>query len=116
MSARRDLFDNKIVPAKTVTRSGAAYCGYPVVIGDQDCGTTVAVRSPFLCDLKVRHRICQKCYGHLPGSFAPPDIGWSIGIMAAQSIGEHITQSALKSKHGTGREVGIQRLFEVGFR
>lgn len=59
----------------------------------------VIVRSPSSC--QSPHGICQKCYGideygHLP------KIGDNVGIKAAQSISQPLTQAAMKTFHTGG--------------
>jgi len=62
-------------------------------------------RSPWTCSAKDEeghHGICQKCYGYDPATRGLPDIGLPIGILAAQALGERISQETLKSFHTGG--------------
>lgn len=60
---------------------------------------TVKVRTPAICEAK--DGICQKCYGYdSRGSF--PRIGENVGVIAAQSISEVLTQAMLATKHKGG--------------
>ena len=44
----------------------------------------VAVRSPLTCEC---HRgVCQACYGRLPATGIPVEMGQAVGIIAAQSL------------------------------
>ena len=61
------------------------------------------VRSPMTCESK--QGICQKCCGlNFDGKM--PSIGESVGITAAQGLGEPLTQGALNVKHGGGQFSG----------
>jgi hypothetical protein len=63
----------------------------------------VVARSPLTCSAKKG--VCAKCTGvDARGRFR--NIGDSVGIEAAQSIGEPITQMALNSKHTSGQSGG----------
>ena len=59
----------------------------------------VDVRSPSTCTSK--HGVCQMCYGHNEKGHLP-DIGENVGVQAAQSITEPLTQMGLSSKHTAG--------------
>ena len=59
----------------------------------------IIARSPMTCQSK--EGICSKCMGlNAEGKFSP--VGDSVGITAAQAIGEPITQGALNTKHQGG--------------
>lgn len=60
----------------------------------------VSVRSPLSCELE--YGICQRCYGWALTNNKPVDIGESIGIIAAQSIGEPGTQLTMRTFHTGG--------------
>ncbi|TEU13252.1 MAG: DNA-directed RNA polymerase subunit beta', partial [Anaerolineales bacterium] len=78
------------------------------------------VRSPLTCTL--RHGLCVKCYGYDLGRGGKVRVGEAVGIIAAQSIGEPVTQLTLRTFH-TGGVVGgrditqgiprVQELFEA---
>ena len=59
------------------------------------------VRSALTCGLE--YGVCQKCYGWALTSQKLVDVGESIGIIAAQSIGEPGTQLTMRTFH-TGDE------------
>lgn len=63
---------------------------------------SVIVRSPLTC--QAAEGVCSKCMGRWAGKF--PKIGDSVGITAAQSIGEPVTQMALNTKHQAGMSSG----------
>ena len=60
----------------------------------------VEVRSVLGCHSK--HGVCQKCYGMSLARHNKVEIGESIGIVAAQSIGEPGTQLTMNTKHASG--------------
>ncbi len=57
----------------------------------------VEVRSVLTCE--TRHGVCIKCYGRNLATGTRVEIGESIGIIAAQSIGEPGTQLTLRTFH-----------------
>lgn len=60
---------------------------------------SVRVRTPMSCEAK--EGICQLCYGRDSyGSF--PRIGENVGVIAAQSMSEVLTQAMLSTKHKGG--------------
>ena len=58
------------------------------------------VRSGLTCELE--YGVCQKCYGWAMTTQKMVDIGESIGIIAAQSIGEPGTQLTMRTFHTGG--------------
>ena len=75
----------------------------------------IKVRSAIHCD--TIHGICAKCYGRDLGRGHKVDIGESVGIVAAQSIGEPATQLTMRTFHiggaasGTSAEDNIETNF-----
>lgn len=66
-------------------------------------GKQVVTRSAMTC--RAKHGLCAKCVGvQADGHF--PRIGESIGITAAQAVGEPIVQGALNVKHSSGMAKG----------
>lgn len=66
-------------------------------------GKPVVVRSAMTC--RARHGLCASCVGlQADGSF--PNVGDSVGVTAAQAIGEPIVQGALNVKHTGGMARG----------
>jgi DNA-directed RNA polymerase subunit beta' len=57
----------------------------------------VFVRSPITCE--TRHGICGKCYGRDLARGHEVNIGESVGVIAAQSIGEPGTQLTMRTFH-----------------
>jgi DNA-directed RNA polymerase subunit beta' len=86
----------------------------------QDCGLEeVKIRSVLSC--KTRHGVCAKCYGRNLATGNEVNIGESVGIVAAQSIGEPGTQLTMRTFH-TGGVAGaditqglprVEELFEA---
>lgn len=84
--------------------------------------TSVWVRSPLTCAL--RHGICRTCYGRDLATRKRVAIGETVGVVAAQSIGEPGTQLTMRTFHTggvrqfTGEDITqglprIEQLFEV---
>ena len=80
----------------------------------------VRVRTPLTCD--VRYGLCAKCYGRDLGRGVLVNTGESVGIIAAQSIGEPGTQLTMRTFHTGGAQSGsditqglprVQELFEA---
>ncbi len=61
---------------------------------------SVAIRSVMTCQSKTG--ICGKCYGRNLATGEPVNIGESVGITAAQSIGEPGTQLTMRTFHSGG--------------
>lgn len=59
----------------------------------------ITLRNPQTC--KAHEGLCQKCYG-LAANNRLPDIGTNVGVIAAQSVSEVLTQSMLSTKHKGG--------------
>jgi DNA-directed RNA polymerase subunit beta' len=86
----------------------------------QDAGLKkVLIRSVFTCN--SRHGVCAKCYGMNMATAQEINIGESVGIIAAQSIGEPGTQLTMRTFH-TGGVAGsditqglprVEELFEA---
>ena len=76
----------------------------------------VEVRTVLACHSK--HGVCQKCYGMSLARHAKVELGESVGIVAAQSIGEPGTQLTMNTKHaggaiGTDITQGLPRVEEL---
>ena len=69
---------------------------------------SVRIRSVLTCD--TRRGVCQKCYGRNLATMGAVDIGESVGVLAAQSIGEPGTQLTLRTFHigGTASRIAAQ--------
>lgn len=58
------------------------------------------MRSPLTC--KTQHGICRKCFGYDRAENEPIEEGATVGIIAAQSIGEPGTQLTMRTFHAGG--------------
>src|SRR3569832_2295900 len=67
---------------------------------DEHAHLCVSVRSPLTCELV--QGICSKCYGVDLSTFKLVEVGVSVGIIAAQSIGEPGTQLTMRTFHTGG--------------
>ncbi|AIE86843.1 DNA-directed RNA polymerase subunit beta' [Fimbriimonas ginsengisoli] len=61
---------------------------------------SVMIRSPLTCELE--QGICSKCYGTDLSTSKLVEVGLSVGIIAAQSIGEPGTQLTMRTFHTGG--------------
>jgi DNA-directed RNA polymerase subunit beta' len=76
------------------------------------CGIyEVYIRSALTC--KSRHGVCVKCYGHNLATGRVADVGDAVGIVAAQSIGESITQLYRRNSSTDNILTSINRLKEL---
>jgi DNA-directed RNA polymerase subunit beta' len=73
----------------------------------------VKIRSALTCQMS--HGVCKKCYGRDLGRGEPIELGESVGIIAAQSIGEPGTQLTMRTFHigGTASKVVEQTVLEA---
>ncbi len=79
----------------------------------------VKIRTILTCKCKVG--ICAKCYGANMATGEPVQVGESVGIIAAQSIGEPGTQLTMRTFHSGGVAGGditqglprVEELFEA---
>ncbi|MGB4984846.1 MAG: DNA-directed RNA polymerase subunit beta' [Erysipelotrichaceae bacterium] len=60
----------------------------------------VYIRTTFTCE--TQHGVCKKCYGKNMATGKVVEIGESVGVMAAQSIGEPGTQLTMRTFHTGG--------------
>ena len=94
------------------------------ILKDTDDGTgepmkKIKIRSILTC--KCRIGICAKCYGANMASGEPVQVGETVGIIAAQSIGEPGTQLTMRTFHTGGVAGGditqglprVEELFEA---
>ena len=74
----------------------------------------VTVRSPITC--KTRFGVCRTCYGRDLARGKWVNIGESVGVIAAQSIGEPGTQLTMRTFHigGAASRTGARSSIEVG--
>jgi DNA-directed RNA polymerase subunit beta' len=72
----------------------------------------VKVRTPLTCD--TRYGLCAKCYGRDLGRGSMVNAGESVGVIAAQSIGEPGTQLTMRTFHvgGAASRAAVARKVE----
>ncbi|MBI3927037.1 MAG: DNA-directed RNA polymerase subunit beta' [Armatimonadetes bacterium] len=116
---------NKLVhPVNTMIDDDTAaaienYMMKDVVIDDRTRGLKlpkVKIRSPFGC--RAKYGLCASCYGENLATGHLVEIGETVGIIAAQSIGEPGTQLTLRTFHTGGVAVediiqGLPRVEEL---
>ncbi|MBI1386718.1 MAG: DNA-directed RNA polymerase subunit beta', partial [Rhizobiales bacterium] len=74
----------------------------------------VRIRSVLTCE--TRRGVCAKCYGRDLARGTPVNIGESVGVIAAQSIGEPGTQLTMRTFHiGGTAQVVDQSFIEASF-
>ncbi len=101
----RTILDDFVDRGKVVVKAGSVISEKEAdLIGDSGVDS-VHIRSVLTCDTK--RGICAKCYGWDLSLHKLVDIGTSVGIRAAQSIGEPGTQLTLRTFHigGTASRV-----------
>ncbi len=80
---------------------------------DENGVDEVWVRSVITCE--VKHGVCSKCYGRDLARGHSVNIGESVGVMAAQSIGEPGTQLTMRTFHvgGTASAAAVDNSIAV---
>ena len=114
MNARSSMCDKKLGTghAGALTRE-LVFALWPFKIVSRDCGAGTIPRSVVTC--QVKGGSCAACYGLLPDGNEPP-IGFPVGLIAAQSIGERGTQLSMQSFHAGTSQFSIRdvrRIFAV---
>ncbi|MEA1929731.1 MAG: DNA-directed RNA polymerase subunit beta' [Patescibacteria group bacterium] len=97
----RDLKD---ADGKIVLKKGKLISPTDVAAAEKQGATEAQIRSLLSC--KTGHGVCQTCYGLDLGRGRLVKIGESVGIVAAQAIGEPGTQLTMRTKHTGGVDVG----------
>tara|TARA_Y100001970_G_scaffold279931_1_gene388086 strand:- start:1380 stop:3533 length:2154 start_codon:yes stop_codon:yes gene_type:complete len=101
----RTILDDFIDRGEVIVKAGSVISEKEAeLIGDSGVDS-IRIRSVLTCDTK--RGICAKCYGWDLSLHKLVDIGTSVGIRAAQSIGEPGTQLTLRTFHigGTASRV-----------
>lgn len=87
------------------------------IIRDAEALGEIFVRTPLNC--KVKAGVCQKCYGYDLSQAKPVSMGESVGVVAAESIGEPGTQLTMRTFHtggvagGGDITMGLPRVIEL---
>lgn len=105
--------DDPSLRGRVLARPAAGYDAGTVIdrhvlMDLRKAGKPVVARSPMTCG--ARHGLCSKCFG-VESNGRLPEVGTSLGEIAANSIGEPLTQSALNVKHGGGQAKGGKKSF-----
>jgi DNA-directed RNA polymerase subunit beta' len=95
----RVLADNVLRPGtkQVLIEAGVLLDEYKVRELEEASVDLVKVRSPITCD--TRHGVCSLCYGRDLARGHLVNIGESVGVIAAQSIGEPGTQLTMRTFH-----------------
>jgi DNA-directed RNA polymerase subunit beta' len=94
----------KLDASHSIMRGEEINEGYEKQIAAAAAVVAVAVRSPLSCVAPAG--VCQACYGRNLATGKLIEMGESVGIMAAQSIGEPGTQLTMRTFH-TGGVAGL---------
>ena len=111
--------------AELIVKKGVDSNGVPFTVTDEDGNTSVRsdakikIRTVLTC--KSHLGVCAKCYGANMATGLPVQVGESVGIIAAQSIGEPGTQLTMRTFHTGGVAGGditqglprVEELFEA---
>ncbi len=111
--------------AELIVNKGVDSNGVPFTVTDEDGNRTVRldaklkIRTVLTC--KSHLGVCAKCYGANMATGLPVQVGESVGIIAAQSIGEPGTQLTMRTFHTGGVAGGditqglprVEELFEA---
>ena len=101
----RTILDDFIIKGEVVVKSGSVISeNMAELIGDSGV-ENIRIRSVLTCESK--RGVCSKCYGWDLSTHKLVDIGTSVGIRAAQSIGEPGTQLTLRTFHIGGTATRI---------
>jgi len=101
------------VSGDVIVEAGAHLDEKTVEIVEKAGVAVVKVRSGLTCE--TRGGICCKCYGRDLARGIPVNLGESVGVIAAQSIGEPGTQLTMRTFHigGTASSVSEQSTHEA---
>ena len=101
----RTILENFIEDGKTIIKAGTMIKDSEAkAISDSNI-ESLRIRSVLTCE--SLRGVCAKCYGWTPSNHKLVDLGTSVGIQAAQSIGEPGTQLTLRTFHIGGTATRI---------
>ncbi len=101
----RTLLEDFISDGEVKIKAGTMIRETEADIIDNSNIEAVRIRSVLTCE--SLRGVCAKCYGWNPSSHKLVDLGTSVGIQAAQSIGEPGTQLTLRTFHIGGTATRI---------
>ena len=112
----RVLAKDAVADGKVIYKKGSLLGRDEAQIVEKAGVEEVCVRSPLTC--KTLRGVCQKCYGMDLGRGVLVALGETVGIVAAQAIGEPGTQLTMRTFHaggGTGEDItmGLPRVEDV---
>ena len=101
---------------KVVFKKGSLLGRDEAAVVEKSGATEAYVRSPLTC--KTLRGVCQQCYGMDLGRGVLVAMGETVGIVAAQAIGEPGTQLTMRTFHaggGTGEDItmGLPRVEDI---
>src|SRR5581483_11326531 len=101
--ARRKEAGSANDPAKAIQKLEEEYakCGFR--IGDHG-ELQVTIRSPLTCDLE--RGICAKCYGWDLSTSKLVEVGTAVGVIAAETMSEPLSQLTMRTFHHGGVATG----------
>jgi DNA-directed RNA polymerase subunit beta' len=101
----RTLLEDFIEDGKTKIKSGTMIRDDEAIVVADSNIESLRIRSVLTCE--SLRGVCAKCYGWNPSNHKLVDLGTSVGIQAAQSIGEPGTQLTLRTFHIGGTATRI---------
>ncbi|MFH6984018.1 DNA-directed RNA polymerase subunit beta' [Marinoscillum sp. 108] len=108
-----DIYDP--ITEELIVESGAEITEEVAVKIDETSIEEVEIRSVLTCETK--QGVCAKCYGRNLASGRMANMGESVGVIAAQSIGEPGTQLTLRTFHvgGTASNIAVDANIKAKF-
>ncbi len=101
----RTLLESFIEDGKVLIKAGTMIRDEEALIVSDSNIESLRIRSVLTCE--SLRGVCAKCYGWNPSNHKLVDLGTSVGIQAAQSIGEPGTQLTLRTFHIGGTATRI---------
>ena len=101
----RTLLEDFIEDGKVKIKSGTMIRDEEAKVVSDSNIESLSIRSVLTCE--SLRGVCAKCYGWNPSNHKLVDLGTSVGIQAAQSIGEPGTQLTLRTFHIGGTATRI---------
>ncbi|MEQ6167618.1 DNA-directed RNA polymerase subunit beta' [Ekhidna sp. MALMAid0563] len=108
-----DIYDP--ITEELIIESGAEFTEEIADYIDQSSIEEVEIRSVLTCE--TRQGVCAKCYGRNLSTGKMSHVGESVGVIAAQSIGEPGTQLTLRTFHvgGTASNIAVDANIKAKF-